>query len=405
VTTTARSSALRTSDGAGEVTNIELFFDLVYVFAVTQLAHFLGHHHTADGAVETAVLLAMVWQIWVYTTWAVNYLDPNRFPARAMLVLLMLGSLVLAAGIPYAFDHRGLLIAITYVAMQAGRALFVIAALRGERLQLVFVRILPWTAISSAVMLSGAAVEGHARELLWAASVAIDLSGAAIGFFVPGLGRSETTDWTISGSHFAERCQAFVLIALGESIIIIGRTLSVPHPDGHDIAAFVTAFAGAVGLWWIYFDRAAEDSAREIAASADPGRLARNAFHWIHPVIIGGIIVEAAAGERLFDDPSERGDATFGWLLLGGVALFLAGHALFKAVVWRKPSWPRLGGIVVLGLVAILTPHVARLTLAICSVAVIVGVAIIDRVTHPIVASVGGDDVQRAAQSVQDVRG
>jgi low temperature requirement protein LtrA len=405
VTTTARSSALRTSDGAGEVTNIELFFDLVYVFAVTQLAHFLGQHHTADGAVETAVLLAMVWQVWVYTTWAVNYLDPNRFPARAMLAVLMLGSLVLAAGIPDAFAGRAPLIAITYVAMQAGRALFVIAALRGEQLQTVFVRILPWTAVSSAVMLTGATVDGHAREVLWATSVAIDLLGAAIGFYVPGLGRSETTDWTISGSHFAERCQAFVLIALGESIIVIGSKLHVADADGHNIVAFATAFAGAVGLWWIYFDRAAEDSAREIAGSADPGRLARNAFHWIHPVIIGGIIVEAAAGERLFDDPAERGDATFGWLLLGGIALFLAGHALFKAVVWRKPSWPRLGGIVVLAAIAILTPHVARLTLAICSVAVIIGVAIIDRITHPIEVSVRGDGVQSATQDAEDVRG
>jgi low temperature requirement protein LtrA len=400
VTTTARRSALRSTDGAGEVTNIELFFDLVYVFAVTQLALFLNDHHSAGGAAHTAVLLAMVWQIWVYTTWAVNYLDPDRVPARAMLVMLMLGSLVLAASIPYAFTDRGLVVASTYVAMQAGRALFVIAALRGERLQLVFVRILPWTTVSSVVMLAGTAVDGNARAAVWAASVAIDLVGAAFGFYVPGLGRSETTDWTISGSHFAERCQAFVLIALGESIIVIGRTLSAPHPDSHDIAAFVTAFAGAVGLWWIYFDRAAEDSAREIEKSADPGRLARNAFHWIHPVIIGGIIVEAAAGERLFEDPAERGDATFGWLLLGGVALFLAGHAMFKAVVWRRPSWPRLGGVVVLGLLGILTPHVARLTLAICSVAVILGVAIIDRMIHPeLRALVGSDGVQSAAES------
>src|SRR3954454_7175339 len=139
------ASVLRQGDGAGEVTNIELFFDLVYVFAVTQLSELLVRHHTVAGAVQAGVLLAMVWQIWVYTTWAVNYLDPNRFPARAMLVVLMLGSLVLAAGIPEAFADRGLLIAVTYVAMQAGRALFVIAALRGEQLQLVFVRILPWT--------------------------------------------------------------------------------------------------------------------------------------------------------------------------------------------------------------------------------------------------------------------
>ena len=380
MTTTEHRSALRTEDA---VTNIELFFDLVYVFAVTKLSQALFEHLSADGALQTAILLAMVWQVWVYTTWAVNYLDPNRTPARAMLVVVMLGSLLLAAGIPYAFTDRGALVAIAYVAIQAGRAVFVIIMLRGERLQLVFVRILPWTTVSGAVVLSGIAVDGHAREALWAASVAIDLIGAALGFYFPGLGRSATTDWTISGGHFAERCQAFVLIALGESIIVIGSRLNLDNVDGHNVLTFLTAFIGAVGLWWIYFDRAAEDSAREIEASPDPGRLARNAFHWIHPVIIGGIIVEATAGERMFEDPTVRGDATFAWLLLGGVALFLGGHAMFKAVVWRTASWPRLGGLVILLALAALAPHVARLTLAICSVAVIVGVAIIDRLTHP----------------------
>jgi low temperature requirement protein LtrA len=376
-------SALRQGD-ATEVTNIELFFDLVYVFAVTQLSQLLVDHHTADGAVQTAVLLAMVWQIWVYTTWAVNYLDPNRAPARAMLVALMLGSLVLAAGLPDAFHNRGMLVAVTYVAMQAGRALFVIWALRGERLQIVFVRILPWTAVSSAVLLLGAAEHGHVRELLWASAVAIDLVGAALGFYVPGLRRSATTDWTISASHFAERCQAFVLIALGESIIVIGRLLKLHDPSGHDLVAFGAAFAGAVGLWWVYFDRAAEDSAREIEASSDPGRLARNAFHWIHPLIVGGIIVTAAADERVLDDPTVRGDATTAWLVLAGTALFLGGHALFKAVVWRRVSWPRLAGVAALAALGLLAPHTTALTLTICAVAVIVAVAIADRVLHPI---------------------
>ncbi len=376
-------SALRAGDGADEVTNIELFFDLVYVFAVTQLSNLVVGHPTADGAVQTAVLLAMVWQIWVYTTWAVNYLDPNRAPARAMLLALMLGSLILAKGLPDAFHDRGTLVAVTYVAMQAGRALFVIWALRGERLQMVFVRILPWTTLSSAVLLLGAAEHGHARELLWASAIAIDLVGAAFGFYVPGLGRSATTDWTISGSHFAERCQAFVLIALGESIIVIGRLLRLDDPSGHDVVAFGAAFAGAVGLWWVYFDRAAEDSAREIESSSDPGRLARNAFHWIHPLIVGGVIVTAAADEVVLEHPTAHGEASTAWLILGGTALFLGGHALFKAVVWRRISWPRVVAVAVLAGLGLLAPHTAALTLAICAVAVVVSVAIADRVTHP----------------------
>jgi low temperature requirement protein LtrA len=378
-----RSTLLRQGDGAAQVTSVELFFDLVYVFAITQLSQLLVSHHTADGAVQTAVLLAMVWQIWVYTTWAVNYLDPNRAPARAMLVALMLGSLVLAAGLPDAFHDRGMLVAVTYVAMQAGRAIFVIWALRGERLQRAFVRILPWTLTSSAVMLLGAAEHGHVRELLWASAIAIDLIGAALGFYVPGLGRSATTEWTISGSHFAERCQAFVLIALGESIIVIGRLLHIHDPSGRNIVAFGVAFAGAVGLWWVYFDRAAEDSARVIESSADPGRLARNAFHWIHPVIVGGIIVAAAADERVLEDPAARGDAATAWLVLGGTALFLGGHALFKAVVWRRVSWPRVVAVIVLAALALLAPHTSALALSVCVLEVVIAVAIADRLMRP----------------------
>src|SRR3954451_18565353 len=170
------ASVLRQGDGAGEVTNIELFFDLVYVFAVTQLSELLVRHHTVAGGVQAGVLLAMVWQIWVYTTWAVNYLDPDRSPARFMLVLLMLGSLVLAAAIPTAFREQGLLVAVTYVSMQAGRVLFTIWALRGERLQIVFLRILPWTLTSSAVVLLGATQDETLRALCWAGAIVIDLT-------------------------------------------------------------------------------------------------------------------------------------------------------------------------------------------------------------------------------------
>jgi low temperature requirement protein LtrA len=384
VESTSRSGVLRHGDGADSVTNVELFFDLVYVFAVTQLSHLLVQHPTADGALQTAVLLAMVWQIWVYTTWAANYLDPNRTPARVMLLALMFGSLVLAAALPEAFHDRGTLVALAYVVMQAGRGLFIIWALRGERLQIVFLRIMPWTVLSSAVVLLGAVEHGHVRALLWAAAIAIDLIGAALGFYVPGLGGSATTEWTISGGHFAERCQGFVLIALGESIIVIGAQLRLHDPSTHDLLAFAAAFLGAVGYWWVYFDRAAEDSARIIASSDDPGRLARNAFHWIHPLIVGGIIVTAAADEKVLEHPSAHGETPTAWLVLGGAALFLGGHAVFKAVVWRLVSWPRVVAVAVLLALGVLVPHTAALTLAICAVAAVVAVAITDRIQHPI---------------------
>ena len=376
---------LRSGEAAGRVTNVELFFDLVYVFAVTQLSHLLVHNTSVDGAVQAAVLLAMVWQVWVYTTWATNYLDPRRQSVRAMLLVLMLGSLVLASGLPRAFEDRGLLVAAMYAAMQVGRCVFVIVALRGERLQLAFVRILGWSVTSSAVVLLGAATaHGHLRELLWAGAVVIDLIGAAVGFFLPGLGRSATADWTISGGHFAERCQSFVLIALGESIVVTGTTLSdIADPDAAEVVAFLTVFAISVGLWWLYFDRAADDSARAIADSADPGRLARSAFHWIHPVIVAGIIVSAAADDVVLADPTAHGRMPTAWLVVGGAALFLLGHAMFKAVVWRVRPTARLVGVGVLAGLLAVAPHVSALTLAIAVLAVVVGVAVSDRIARP----------------------
>jgi low temperature requirement protein LtrA len=258
-----------------------------------------------------------------------------------------------------------------------------IYALRGELLQVAFLRIVPWTVLSSVVVYVGALEHGNARAALWAAAVAIDLIGAGFGFYVPGLGGSDTREWTISGAHFAERCQAFVLIALGESIVVTGtRLAAIEHPTGAEIAAFVVAFAASAGLWWIYFDRAASDSARVIEQSDDPGRLARNAFHWIHPLIVGGIIVAAAADEIVLDHPSTQGHTTTSWLVLGGAALYLGGHALFKAVIWRLVSWPRVIGTAVCLALFALAPHVSALVLSGCALAVIVGVAVADRVLH-----------------------
>ncbi len=366
----------------GRVTNTELFFDLVYVFAVTQLSHALF----ADPGqwFQVTVLLAMVWQVWVYTTWMTNYLDPDRTLTRITLIWLMFGSLVLAASIPHAFDTRGWVIAIAYVVMQVGRGGFIVWALRGEVLQLAFVRITAWCALGAVPILLGAVAHGHVREGLWLLGVAVELGGAAIGFHVPGIGRSTTNDWTIDGGHFAERCQAFVLIALGESVVVTGTQLSGLHETtAGAVTAFVFAFLGAVGLWWIYFDRAADDSAELIASSDDPGRLGRNAFHWVHPLIVGGIIVTATADEFVIEDPSGHGDLTLAWLVLGGVALFLAGHAVFKAILWRTVSWPRVIGVIVLLACLPLGPHVAPLVLGVIDLVVVLGVILADRVLHP----------------------
>jgi low temperature requirement protein LtrA len=371
---------LRAHAGAQRATNIELFFDLVYVFAVTQLSHHLLQHATVGGALQTLLLFGMVWLAWAYTTWVTNWLDPERLPVRSLLLALMVASLVMSAALPRAFGVHGLAVGCAYAGMQIGRSVFAVLALRGERLQRNFERILVWCLLSGTLAVAGGIVHGSARELLWLLAVAVDVTGGLVGFYTPGLGHSSTAEWTIEGNHFAERCQAFLLIALGESVVVIGATLSgLRMVDGAEIGAFLAAFAGAGALWWIYFDRSAEEAAQVIAASDDPGRLGRSAYHLLHPIMIAGIIVTAAADEKVLTHPAGTPDTATALMILGGSALFVAGHAAFKAVVWRALPATRLAAIVVLGLLGLLASHVSAIALGSCAGLVLIALAASDR--------------------------
>lgn len=378
---TAPPGLFRPRRGAERVTNVELFFDLVYVFAVTQLSHHLLANPTVTGALQTALLLAMVWLVWAYTTWVTNWLDPERMPVRLLLIVLLLIALVMWAALPEAFGTRGLIIGAGYALTQIGRSVFAVVALRGQPLQRNFQRILAWCVVSGALAVIGGLASGPAREWLWLAAVGVDLLGGVAGFYTPGLGRSVTSDWTIEGNHFAERCQAFILIALGESIVVIGATfarLLASTVTAAEVAAFVLAVVGSVGLWWLYFDRSAGDAAQVIAASDDPGRMGRTAYHLIHPVMVAGIIVVAAADEVVVSRPDQTGVTSTAWLVLGGTALFIAGHAAFKIAVWRVVPWFRIAAVAALGLLGLAAPHLTALELAACAAAVVVAVAALD---------------------------
>ncbi len=162
------------SEGSHQVTPIELFFDLVYVFAVTQLSHLLLDRLDVRGALQTGLLLLAVWWAWVYTAWATNWLDPNQRPVRVMLIGVMLASLIVAAVLPEAFGDRGLIFAGVYVAMQIGRTAFVIWAMRPRpELYRNFQRVLAWLVVSGVFWIAGALVSGPPRELLWLGRVCI----------------------------------------------------------------------------------------------------------------------------------------------------------------------------------------------------------------------------------------
>jgi low temperature requirement protein LtrA len=336
-------------EGEQPVTPLELFFDLVFVFAVTQLSHRLLEHLTIGSTLGTLLLLVAVWRAWVDTTWVTNWFDPDRTPVRLLLIALMLVSLVMSVAIPQAFGEGGLMFAIAYVTIQVGRTAFVVLALENSSsLGRNFQRYLAWFAIPAVLWVAGGLLQGEVRYFLWVLAIVLEYAGPVIGFWTPGLGRSTTADWTVEGGHFAERCRLFVILALGESILVTGTTFAEIEPSVATESAFVVAFLGSVALWWLYFARSEEAARGAFSSSEDPGRVARSAYTYFHLPMIAGIIAVASSDELTVAHPGDHGTLASVALTLGGTSLFLAGHALFKWAVFGVLSWSRLVAIAAL---------------------------------------------------------
>ena len=349
------NSLLRTRV-AGDVARvgaIELFFDLVFVFAVTQLSHSLLANLTLHGMLETSLLLLAVWWVWIYTCWVTNWLEPERIPVRICLFALMLTGLLLSVSIPEAFAARGLLLACAYVFMQVGRTLFFLWAARGApiSLQRTFQRILAWFTLSAVFWILGGIARDEERFLSWALALVIEVVGPWVYYWTPGLGRSSTAEWTIEGGHLAERCGLFVIIALGESLLVTGATFAQTPWNTDTVAAFLIAVLGSIALWWIYFDTGSERAQHRIRRSADPGRQGRIAYTYLHVLIVAGVIVCAVADEIVLMHP-EHATAAGLAAILAGPACYLVGVALFKWVTndRKGPPLSHLAGLLLLAL-------------------------------------------------------
>jgi low temperature requirement protein LtrA len=335
-------------EGAVAVTSVELFFDLVYVFAVTQLSHTLLHHLDVRGAVQTLVLFLAVWWAWNYTAWATNWIDPDQPPVRALMVLLMLLSLVMSAAIPRAFDGQGDAFAISYVAIQLLRSAFMVLAFRGQRMGRNYAQLLAWSAMASVLWLAGAAAHGDGRLVLWGTAVLVDYLAPWVGFALPGMGRTPMSAWTLAGAHLAERCRLVLLIAFGESVLAAGATYSeLPHTVAV-LAAFVVGFLGVVALWALYFVRGAEEASQRIARVRDSARLGRTGYAYAHAVMVAGVIVVAVAIDLVTTAPRGTLAGATAAVILAGPAIYLAGHALFSFTLSGELPTTRLLGILAL---------------------------------------------------------
>ncbi len=347
------------------VTSVELFFDLVFVFAVTQLSHAVIGHPTGQGLLHATLLLLAVWWSWVYTAWVTNWLDPERTPVRLMLFVMMAAALVLAAAIPEAFAERGLVFACAYVFIQVGRSLFFLVSVwREPAHRMNFARITAWLSVSGVIWILGAFQPGETRLLVWSLAMAIEYVAPAAGFWTPGLGKSNAGDWSVEGAHLAERCACFIIIALGESVVVTGATVVDLPWTTQVIAAFACALVCCIAMWWIYFSSTAEAASEAIAESDQAGAIARAAYTYSHLLPVAGIIVAAVGDEWVIHHPAGHTDFKTAAAVIGGPALFLFGMLVFKLAVFRKWSQTRISGLVMLAAMGPVAGHVSPLVLS-----------------------------------------
>lgn len=356
---------------------LELFFDLVFVFAITQVAGALHDDHSLLGWVQAALLLWLVWWAWSQYTWAANAIDVTRRPVQVAMLAVTGLTLVAAIALPEAFGARGALFAVPYALVRlAGLGLYWFG-LRGDPEHQAALRAyLPVAVLSPLLVLAGGLAPDGARIWLWLAAVAVDVTS------VIAAGRAE---FRVAPGHFAERHALIIIIALGESIIAIGATVMGLSIGGLELLAVALAFAVVALLWWTYFDRAAE--ALEHALMDEPddrrrGHIARDCFTLGHLPMVGGVILFAVGVEEVLLHPGGA-VPLFGRIAMGaGVLLFLVALAVSAARGSGMRPGPRVAvGVLGMVLLVALAPAPGVVLVAIL-LALLLALAAIGRVRH-----------------------
>ena len=337
--------------GEQRATFFELFFDLVYVFAVTQLSHHLLADMTWSGAAQTALMLVAVYWAWNYTTWMTNWFDPDTAPVRLVLVFVMLASLLMSVAIPEGFGEYALLFACGYSGLQIGRNAFVVAVTPPGQFNQNFRQILAWSVLSAPLWVAGGVVDAEGlRWALWLGALGLDLAGPLAAYWLPRFGRTPMSQWQIEGAHFGERFQLFVIIALGESIVLAGATASDTGLSIEVVSALLLAFLSSTALWWLYFGQVAGTVFERIrtATLEERGQIGRDIYTYLHLPIVAGIVLVAVADELVIAHPTDDLHDAGALVALGGPALFLVGLMAAAARIGHAQSRPRAVAVVAL---------------------------------------------------------
>lgn len=365
-------------NGIASVSFSELLFDLIYVFAVTQISHYLLHHLTWLGFLQSAVIWFAMWMAWQHTTWMTNWFDPNTRKIRIFLFILMLIGLIIAAAIPDAFGDRGLIFALCYIVTQIGRSGIILFMLgKKHHLTKNYTRILIWFFISAVFWIVGALEEDFIRLILWTIAVLSDYIAPMHGFYLPILGRSDSSkEWTIEGHHLTERCQLFVIIAFGETILMTGASLSELEVWTLPVvAAALLSAVSSLAMWWVYFDTSSEVGAEKIQKVDDPGMLGLK-YHAVHVVLVGALIMSAVGDELTVNHPLGYISLAAIFVIIVGPVIYLVSNIAYKWLTCHIIAKSHIVGIIALLLIIPFSPYLNLLIINALSVFVFVAISI-----------------------------
>jgi low temperature requirement protein LtrA len=360
---TPRLSAARRE---GErVTPLELFFDLVFVLAITQCTALMSHHPSWSGLVQGLLVLGILWWGWVGYAWLTSVIDPEEGAVRLVIFGAMAALLIVSLCVPEAFGHLGLTFALAFGVFRIAHiALFMLASPDDDALRHSVLGLAASTVVAVALLVAASFFDGLAQAALWALALFLDMAGP---YFFGSEG------WKLVPGHFAERHGLIVIIALGESIVAIGVGAAGALDLGIGTVA-VLGVALAAALWWIYFDVVALISAQRLG-EAEEGRvqneLARDSYSYVHLALVAGIVLVAFGLKTTIAHHGEHLHAVPAFALLGGVAVYLLGLVAFRYRQARTLNRQRLGlAIVLLILVPVATALPALISLAIADVLV-----------------------------------
>ncbi|RQX14961.1 low temperature requirement protein A [Micromonospora ureilytica] len=353
---------LRPPTSSGRATFLELFFDLAFVVALTRVSQrFAGLSDDTGWALvtgfgRTLLLFLALWLIWSHTAWITSRYEPEQPIIQAVVVGTMFAGLIMAVTLPRAMEERALPFVAAYLMVMVVRPLVVAAALRGHPRRLVPFRLAVWASASAPLWLVGALGPDRLRLPLWAAALAVDYLAWGLGWPLPWLGASKVSRWRIAGTHLADRYQQVFLIALGESILVIGVVFGGTDYSAERAAAFAVAFATSALLWRIYFHCAGLLLTDALDRAVMPGRLGA-ASERTHLLIVLSVLVTAVGYELVIDHPFGQPQPSWLLFVVGGPMLFLVARMRLEYEIFGRLSLSRLLGLVALLLV---TPALTR---------------------------------------------